>query len=545
MRGWMFVTAMCLLSGLASAQEADLPTTRKTISPDELTSAPIVLKPIAELLKTKPDGLAPVPPDAELQAARRDVKKQFSQQSSAARTPEAKSQLAVDVYNTSVDEKSKAVEYALLERSVELGVAARDWRFACWVLSQMGKVFDVDVLPMKAEAISDCTALSKTPGGAWKLARGWSALAKEAIARDDFELAARCVDKADAAARKSEDDVLKEQMAQRRGDVKDLAEAYAEAKSAKETLQKDPQDAAAALTWGRFVCLTKADMTRGLPFMAHGEGPLAELAKREAGSQLAPDQVKLGDDWAKLADSETDAKAKRVMKMWAATHYRAARAGVPENEQRALDVKAIAIESEYPVLPVGKWVSVLPLINLKAGTTGGKWRWEGESAINEPGKMAGLAIPIELDGSYDVQIRFSRREGSDMVQSFYPFGVSKFQVTLCNILAGVHGIYQQTGAGVDGKKHYVRPGDLKNNYVYTMFVKVVRDGNNGSIDVALDGAPLLHWDGPITNFLRNDGDSLFDRGLLLVSRNVVVRYDDVSIRVHSGTVRHSLPRTTH
>lgn len=107
-------------------------------------------------------------------------------------------------------------------------------------------------------------------------------------------------------ATKTRDVDLRKASAARLADVKKVEHLWNQARAAADQLKQDPQDEAANLTYGSYLCLTHGDWAQGLPLLAKGTaGKLSAAARLDL--QPAPDaaaQIQVGDAWWNLAGDD-------------------------------------------------------------------------------------------------------------------------------------------------------------------------------------------------------------------------------------------------
>jgi hypothetical protein len=145
--------------------------------------------------------------------------------------------------------------------------------------------------------------------------------------------------------------------------------------------------------------------------------------------------------------------------------------------------------------PLNQWVDILRLVDPARNTVDGKWSLARNAISVEPKWGSRIAIPVAIDGSYDLAIKFAS---------------NKTEVT---IPVGSHGVSLMLGGGdgtvcgfdtVDGRRPF-EPGnptfahspEIASGQDCLLLVKVrLLKADQASIDVLLNGKPLLpHWQG--------------------------------------------------
>ncbi len=124
-------------------------------------------------------------------------------------------------------------------------------------------------ISVKAAAI-DKAAAGVATGDAKALVDTILPVIDEAVAADDYEAAARIVQAAETAAKKSKNLALVAQVRSRGKDIDEAKASFEKVQAALKAIQAKPDDADASLVVGRHYCLVKGDWEKGLPFLVKG-----------------------------------------------------------------------------------------------------------------------------------------------------------------------------------------------------------------------------------------------------------------------------------
>lgn len=150
-----------------------------------------------------------------------------------------------------------------------------------------------------------------TPGGtaAQESVPELFAASQEAIAADDYAAAQALLAKAAVAAKG--DAAAQADVADARREVGALQKEFSKLAKARDTLKKSPSDPTANEAVGRFYAFAKGDWDVGLPMLARcGDPSLKAAAMLEARRPADIEaQVKLGDLWREVAESDNDKNA--------------------------------------------------------------------------------------------------------------------------------------------------------------------------------------------------------------------------------------------
>lgn len=250
------------------------------------------------------------PDNPTLERLRKAVKERYKVEITKARKPESKAGVARTIVEQSEATDDDAERFAMLAEAISLAGQSGDLDLALQIVKTLTDQFDVKELEWKerAAAALGSATLSLEMERATALLAQFISLSDEAVAADEYLVAVNIM--------KSAADMLKKPAFKPLRDdatfmVKQLTahrEAFDATSSAREKLGADPEDPAANLTWGRFVCFYKQDRDNGLKLMAKGDDKVwAPIAQRELSpSQAANDWLQLGDDWFQAGIREKD-----------------------------------------------------------------------------------------------------------------------------------------------------------------------------------------------------------------------------------------------
>ncbi len=150
-----------------------------------------------------------------------------------------------------------------------------------------------------------------------------------------------------------------------------------------------------------------------------------------------------------------------------------------------------------------EWIDLLKLIDPKKHTIHGTWVRKGD-AIEGSGKQVmpegypRVAIPVALTGSYEVEGKFTRTEGSETVGLTFPAGRGRLSLTLGASVKGktpFSGLMRIGGRDAGSNATTVRSVPLVNGKEYTVHIRVDLDGEEADIAVDLDGKKFIRWKG--------------------------------------------------
>ena len=169
------------------------------------------------------------------------------------------------------------------------------------------------------------------------------------------------------------------------------------------------------------------------------------LAEQEIKSPTDADQqVQIADAWWDLAQKEAGI-ARDSLHLHAGSIYQGAipnlasalkKAAIEKRLAEIADLKplpAVAAPVGPPLavkFPLGRWVDVLRLIDPSRDRVNGAWRREGAEVIGEVEGGGRLAMPLSVNGGYDLEVEFTRTWGTNVVGVNISVGGHDCSVTL-------------------------------------------------------------------------------------------------------------------
>jgi serine/threonine protein kinase len=219
-------------------------------------------------------------------------------------TAAARQQASAELYNQSLNETDPATELAELNLAAQLVMEASDFSRAMEICDRMNERFQINISPVKADLLSQAGAYAHTPKNNADLAEACTVAGFQAIAADDYPSAKKIVALAQSAAQQSGDAHLAWQVGFLADETARCASEFERVRPFAVTLHEKPNDAAANLAMGKFLCFIKNDWATGLPMMALGnDEALKRVVHEEINSppQDSQGQIALGNSWWDLA----------------------------------------------------------------------------------------------------------------------------------------------------------------------------------------------------------------------------------------------------
>ena len=274
---------------------ADAPTT--TGQPDPPDPAPPAAAPEVPSKPSMPD-------EAEQRRAGELLKDELERVGDAKSIPQ-KAALAKQLFQQGVaTTDDPAVQYLLLSKASDLAAEIRNVYGALEAVDEIAARFDVNPLEMKAKALNAVVQVrGKVPPldpANFDIVENGLMLTEEAVLEGDLNAAESFSKSAIVGAARMRDDYLKQDVVKRTGALLDqLKKEETESDKAKRVLEADPDDKAANLTVGRWLCLVKQDWQQGLPYLVKSDDAgLAAAAEGDVNAGADPDNwLAVGECW--------------------------------------------------------------------------------------------------------------------------------------------------------------------------------------------------------------------------------------------------------
>ena len=242
------------------------------------------------LLLTDPtqDPKAPVPDEASRKPWVRELREIYKEEY-AKRDPGSRIALASKFLSQATQTKDPASRYVLLWEAMNLAESSGHPATALGAIDQLDKGFDLSSAKPALQATKMKLAVLKTTKkkirsreGLKAIAETYLAVAREALARGEFESAQDAAKGAGPAARAARDSTLAKEASGLSRAIPDLKRLGKEYPKAEVTLSVEPDNPKANLTVGRYACFIENDWKRGLPCLARGsDARLKAAASRD------------------------------------------------------------------------------------------------------------------------------------------------------------------------------------------------------------------------------------------------------------------------
>lgn len=329
--------------------------------------------------------------------------------------------------------------------------------------------------------------------------------------------------------------------------------------AAKTKLETKPDDPAANLAMGRWHLLEDAGWDQALSFLVKaGDAKWKAAAVLEQSRPTdAMAQVAVGDAWWDIGQKESGV-VKSAILAHAADWYERALPDLASALKKQVVSKRIdevatlrnsTIEPAHKQVPSGTsnktdWVDLLEWTE-GADWTGKGINWNEQLATPPLRKGVRLAkgnsvkFPLVaiIDGNYEMDVVFTRHEGSGDVAIYFPVGIHTMRMLLSSDGGAVSRL-----DFINGKlalEHV--PGTLSNGQPHRVLIRVTHDGEKASIGVDFDETKnYFKWDGPYSSLVDVDNGKWKTTSLQhawvgsFANPNLV--FQKVNVRMLSGTI---------
>lgn len=243
-----------------------------------------------------------VPAAEELKTAEKQVREIFSKEFEKATKPEAKADLAKMLATQAEQTRAKPADhYTMLKLAVDLAAEAGEADQVKSVLAKLSESYELDLAKVAAVLTElGKNAKNEARGRAVEVAVEY---AEAALSDENFEAATQLANLGMSIVNKMRDNDLRKTVKDQQDLIKALQKQWQAATAAAETLKENPDDPAANLARGKYLCLVKQDWETGLPLLAKSsQADLKAAAEKELAADKKPeDKSALGDAWMAVA----------------------------------------------------------------------------------------------------------------------------------------------------------------------------------------------------------------------------------------------------
>jgi hypothetical protein len=265
---------------------------------------------------------APLPSVAQQQEAIKLVRDVYSADY-AKKAPKDLQALASRLIKVGLEEEG-AGKFAAFSEARDVAASAGYAMTAFKAIDALAGAFaGIDVPAMRVAALASAEKTATLPGSFAFIAESYLKLSDSALAGADLGAAVKYSISAEAASKRSSNADVTARAAQLRKDLKVLQPQFTGLDAARVKLATEPDDPAANLLAGKFLCLVVGDWENGLSNLSKGsDAALRDAALRDLNTGKTPaGRVGLGDAWNALAEKQTIVLCKQHLNARAAYWY--------------------------------------------------------------------------------------------------------------------------------------------------------------------------------------------------------------------------------
>ena len=291
---------------------------------------------------------SPVPDLLSLVRAERTVRKVFAKDY-ALRQPAERASLAAKLLDEAArTEDDPAALYVLLREARDIAASVPEVSLLSQALRKMEARFQIEAPTVALTSLVAANHAALTPRSSAAVAHACMAAADRAVALDAHPAAGRLCAVAKSAADRAHDQPLLLRAIAKEKELARLTAELAAYGLAGNILKQSPDDPAANLAVGNWLCLVRNDWTAGLPLLARSPESLLRTAAQLDLSALEDPgkQFDLANQFWDLAQGETGLK-RANLEQRAALWYRKALAGLTGINRSAAETRVATIDADY------------------------------------------------------------------------------------------------------------------------------------------------------------------------------------------------------
>ncbi len=123
--------------------------------------------------------------------------------------------------------------------------------------------------------------------------------------------------------------------------------------------------------------------------------------------------------------------------------------------------------------------------------------------LSDAKRYCRIKLPVSINGSYDLEVDFTRTEGTSDVNTIIPVGSRRCMIMLSGSDGKASGVDRIDGHSITDNRNLaaIHPGSIENGHRYRLDISVRLLANEtASIVVSLDGKPHLpRWEGKLAS----------------------------------------------
>jgi hypothetical protein len=290
-----------------------------------------------------------VPPAEAIQSAEAQLKEAHKDQLATATKGDARTALVEQFLRLANSTSATEDRFACFALATQLAVEAKDLPLALRAIAAWRDAFDLEPEATEKKAIGSIVELAKSQAERKETAMLLASTMDEQMLTEHYDVAHLLLDATLAMLTKMREPVMLKELKNREVEMKTWTKLWSEAHEAKATLAAMPDDAAANLTMGRYLCLVRNDWQAGSQHLIRGSDTLLQSAanKELAAPVSAEAQMELADAWWHIGDQEKDKSSVFPKIVWqdhAASWIRVALPELPAAARNKTQAKMTQLE---------------------------------------------------------------------------------------------------------------------------------------------------------------------------------------------------------
>ena len=149
-------------------------------------------------------------------------------------------------------------------------------------------------------------------------------------------------------------------------------------------------------------------------------------------------------------------------------------------------------------LSPGEWVDLMPAMDLARDRIAGKWQCASGKIKAEKSNYAQLVLPVQVFGSYELEVHLSRYRDERRTALLLPVGTNRCTLLLSDQRYRLIGLARVAGRPLQENSTSV-PLSLKDGQKHIVQVRVQVYENLATIEVDLDGKSSIRWAGFVSD----------------------------------------------
>lgn len=295
-------------------------------------------------------AVAPVPvPDAQtLARAEKTIREVFAREY-ALRQPGDRAALAMKLLDEAArTEDNPAALYVLLREARDIAATVPEVSLVSQALRKMEGRFQVEGPAVTLASLIAANHAALTPPASAAVARACLAAADRAAGLDAHQVASKLCSVAKSAADRAHDQPLLLRVIAKEKELAQLAAEQVGCEQAGKVLKQNPDDPAANLAVGVWLCLVRNDWNAGLPLLARApESPLRTAAQLDLSAlEDAGKQLELANQLWDLAQGEAGLKRSNLQQR-AGIWYRKAVPALTGINRSTAEARLGSIDAEF------------------------------------------------------------------------------------------------------------------------------------------------------------------------------------------------------